>query len=98
MASSLALEVSGQSGGVKGVREGGGMVAGERTNRQRFGQEAEEAAVQHLIRNGYAVLARNFFCRYGELDIVAEKDELICFVEVRMRSSAAWGDPSHTIT
>lgn len=37
-------------------------------------------------------------CRVGELDIVAEKEGLICIVEVRMRSSSVWGDPAATVT
>jgi len=74
------------------------MEAGESRDRQLFGREAEEAVVQYMIRDGYAILARNFHCRYGELDIVAEKNDVICFVEVRMRSSAAWGDPSHSVS
>src|SRR5262245_44640097 len=67
-------------------------------NRRVFGQEAEVAAVKHLEAQGYVVSARNFVCRFGELDIVAEKDETVAFVEVRMRSHAAWGDPAHTVS
>lgn len=67
-------------------------------DRRAFGAEAEQAAVRHLEDLGYRVCARNFFCRYGELDIVAEKDEFVAFVEVRMRSHAVWGDPAHTVS
>ena len=66
--------------------------------RREKGQEAEEAAVQHLLQNGYVIRARNFLARGGELDVVAERDETLCFVEVRMRSSATWGDPSQTVS
>lgn len=66
-------------------------------DRKGFGNEAEARAVELLERAGYAVLDRNFSCRWGEVDIVAEKGELLCFVEVRMRSTAAWGDPSLTV-
>ena len=68
------------------------------TERKRFGQEGEGAAVAYLEREGYTGHDRNWGCRYGELDIVAEKDGYLCFVEVRMRSHAAWGDPAHTIS
>ncbi len=67
-------------------------------DRRGFGNQGEGAAAHFLETRGYAIRARNFRCRYGELDVVAEKDETICFVEVRMRSSAIWGDPSHTIS
>ena len=66
--------------------------------RREKGQEAEEAAVQHLLAHGYVIRARNFLARGGELDVVAERDDTLCFVEVRMRSSATWGDPSQTVS
>src|SRR5690242_17460601 len=66
--------------------------------RREKGDEAEALAVEHLLANGYVIRARNFLARGGELDVVAEKDDTLCFVEVRMRSSAAWGDPSQTVS
>jgi putative endonuclease len=62
------------------------------------GNGAEEAAATYLERQGYAVRERNFQCREGEIDIIAERGELLCFVEVRMRSTAVWGDPSQTVS
>jgi putative endonuclease len=67
-------------------------------DRRAYGQAAEEAAVSHLESHGYRVRDRNFLCRYGEVDVIVEKDDLVCFVEVRMRSHAAWGDPAHTVS
>lgn len=67
-------------------------------DRRAYGQEAEDAAVSHLESLGYRVRDRNFLCRYGEVDVIAEKGDLVCFVEVRMRSHAAWGDPAHTVS
>src|SRR5262249_17985665 len=49
-------------------------------------------------RQGYRIRARNYHCPGGELDLVAEREQTLCFVEVRMRSSGAWGDPSHTVS
>ncbi len=71
---------------------------GEKTMRQLFGADAEEAAVRHLEKQGFRIRDRNFHSRQGELDVVAEKDDLLCFVEVRMRSNAIWGDPSQTVS
>jgi putative endonuclease len=68
------------------------------TERRRYGNEAEETAVRYLEGQGYRVLARNYTCRWGELDIVAERGEVVAFVEVRMRSTAVWGDPSLTVS
>jgi len=58
----------------------------------------EELVAEHLVREGYLIRDRNVLCRRGELDIVAERGKLLCFVEVRMRSTAMWGDPSLTVT
>lgn len=66
--------------------------------RREYGDAAESAAVALLEADGWRVLARNWTCRYGELDIVAERGDTVCFVEVRMRSTAVWGDPSHTVS
>lgn len=67
-------------------------------DRRGYGNEAEEAVVRFLAARGYRIRARNFRCQYGELDIVAELADTVCFVEVRMRSTAVWGDPSHTVS
>ncbi len=66
--------------------------------RRGYGDAAEEAAVHFLEAQGWRVLARNWTCRYGELDVVAERGDTVCFVEVRMRSSAVWGDPANTVS
>ncbi|MFZ5468311.1 MAG: YraN family protein [Myxococcota bacterium] len=87
-----AVRVSGW-GGTPWLHQGGDEV-----DRRELGKEAEDAAVSFLTRAGYEVKERNFFCRWGEVDVVAEKGDTVCFVEVRMRSTAAWGDPSHTVT
>jgi putative endonuclease len=67
-------------------------------DRRAYGREAEQAAVCQLESQGYRVRDRNVLCRHGEIDVVVEKDDLICFVEVRMRSHAGWGDPAHTVS
>ena len=67
-------------------------------DRRGYGDEGEEATARLLESQGYQIRSRNFRCRYGEIDLVAEKDDTICFVEVRMRSSAIWGDPSNSVS
>ena len=68
------------------------------TTRRAAGDEAEQLTVEHLEREGYAIRDRNVLCRRGELDVVAEKGNVLAFVEVRMKSTAFWGDPSQTVT
>ena len=61
------------------------------------GARGEEAAAQHLAQNGYAILARNYRVRWGEIDIVAEKDGMLCFVEVKTRASDRFGEPREAV-
>lgn len=64
---------------------------GARTARLRLGQAAEDAAARFLADQGARVLLRNYRCRCGELDIIALCGEELALVEVRTRSSAAFG-------
>jgi putative endonuclease len=59
--------------------------------RREFGDLGERLAVQHLIANGYSIRERNFRVRQGEIDIIAERDGLLAFVEVRCRRGDAMG-------
>jgi putative endonuclease len=61
------------------------------TSRQRDGAAAEALAAAFLARHGLAILARNYRCRGGEIDLVAREGATIVFVEVRYRSSRAFG-------
>ncbi len=64
----------------------------------KTGDVGEERVVQHLQRAGFDIRDRNVSCRYGELDIVAEKGDLICFVEVRTRRHTIHGDPLESVS
>jgi putative endonuclease len=65
--------------------------------KQVLGKWGEDLAVQHLEAAGYEVLARNWRCREGELDIVARVGATVCFVEVKTRSGLAFGEPAEAI-
>ena len=57
-----------------------------------------EEAAAHLLRSGgYRIVARNHRCRRGEIDLIAEKGEVLVFVEVRTRSTALFGGPEETV-
>jgi putative endonuclease len=62
------------------------------------GAWAEELAVQHLESNGLEVLARNYRIRGGEIDAVMRDQNMIVFVEVKQRSSAAFGGALEAVT
>lgn len=57
----------------------------------------EEQASLFLKKAGYEIMDRNWSCPMGELDIVARKGDTVAFVEVRQRTSAAYGLPSETV-
>lgn len=67
-------------------------------NTTAIGQKAEDAAAKHLIKLGYKILNRNYKNRYCEIDIVASKDKIIYFVEVKYRSSVTSGDGLDALT
>lgn len=69
-----------------------------RRGRPRLGPWAEERAAAYLERQGYALLARNYRCPEGEVDIVARQGETVVFVEVRARRSALLGTPEESLT
>lgn len=50
-----------------------------------MGSKGESMVARFLKDNGYVIVARNYQCRFGEIDIIAENSELIIFVEVKTR-------------
>ena len=62
------------------------------------GRAGEELAASLLEQKGYRILVRNFHCRGGELDIVAVKEDILAFVEVRTRRSGAMVSPVESVT
>lgn len=66
--------------------------------RKRVGRIGEDAAVRRLRRDGYRIIDRNYAARGGEVDIIAEHNGVIVFVEVKTRSSKAWASPESAVT
>jgi putative endonuclease len=69
-----------------------------RIDRQRLGSDAEERAVLLLLQAGYRIMARNFRCRMGELDIIARRGRQLVIAEVRLRSSSGYGGAAASIS
>ena len=66
--------------------------------RRSLGRRGENYAAQYLLDHGYAIRARNWRCAVGEIDLVAEKDGALIFVEVRTRRGDRLGTPEESIT
>jgi putative endonuclease len=62
------------------------------------GRHAEDLAAAFLQRQGLDIVARNYRCRYGEIDLIARDGKTLVFVEVRMRTSNAFGGAAASIT
>ncbi len=69
----------------------------EREAGKRLGKQGEARAAAYLEAEGYRLLERNFHCRSGELDLVAEEGDTLVFVEVKSRSSTFFGLPCESI-
>jgi putative endonuclease len=66
--------------------------------RQTLGKHGEDLACRELERRGYAIVARRYRRRGGEIDIIARDGETIVFVEVKARQDRAFGGGAHAIT
>ena len=65
--------------------------------RHILGKTGEDIATQYLIQKGYKIVERNFYCRQGEIDIIAKEKQEIVFVEVKTRSNLCFGKPREAV-
>ena len=61
------------------------------------GDKGENFAVRYFEKRGYRILARNYHSRYGEIDIIAQDEEFIVFIEVKARKSFSLVSPSEAV-
>ena len=66
--------------------------------RQQTGKLAERLAGEYMVNEGYSILATNWRCTEGEIDIICRSGEQTIFVEVRAKSSGEFGSPAASIT
>lgn len=66
--------------------------------RQRTGAAGEQRAADWYVAAGYIIVARNWRCRAGEVDLVASKGAVVVFCEVKTRSSDRFGSPAEAVT
>jgi putative endonuclease len=67
-------------------------------NRVSVGKRYEDEVAVWLDKHGYSILARNFRFRHKEIDIIAEKENLLVFVEVKYRKDGAFGTGLEAVT
>ena len=68
------------------------------SKRQDVGARGEKLAADLLKKRGYKIVQKNFRCREGEIDIIAQKGECLVFVEVRTKKNTAFGTPEESVT
>ena len=67
-------------------------------NLQNLGKEGEVIAKKHLESNGYSILESNWRFKKYEIDIIAQKNNTIVFVEVKARNGNAFGEPENFVS
>lgn len=60
-------------------------------NNITLGQKGEAAVAEYLLKSGYKMLALNYRLQCGEVDLIAEKGEIVCFVEIKTRTKEYFG-------
>jgi len=68
------------------------------TYRRRLGDRGEKLAQAFLRSKGYTIIETNYRTREGEIDIVAQKNDYLSFVEVRTRRGSQFGTPEESLT
>ncbi|HRX13432.1 MAG TPA: YraN family protein [Eubacteriales bacterium] len=67
-------------------------------NTRLLGGLGEKQAVMYLKKHHYKIIETNYFCRFGEIDIIAKKDNILIFVEVKSRADNSFGSPAEAVT
>ncbi|WP_027339978.1 YraN family protein [Halonatronum saccharophilum] len=66
-------------------------------NKRELGRRGEQRAKDYLISKGYRIVEENFWCRWGEIDIIAWDRGCLAFVEVKMTRGRGFMSPSEQI-
>lgn len=67
------------------------------SDRKESGRKAEQLVADVLRKKGYIIAKMNYHSRYGEIDIIAENQKYVCFVEVKMRGENAIFTPAEAV-
>jgi len=66
-------------------------------NKVALGRKGEDLARKFFIKKKYNIVAHNFRCRYGEIDLILRKDKSFRFVEVKFRKTLDYGLPQESV-
>ncbi len=61
------------------------------------GKKAEDMVASFLRKKGYTVIKRNYYCRFGEVDIIVQKGDVLAFVEVKARKENSLVTPQEAV-
>lgn len=67
-------------------------------NKRAVGSQYEKLATAYLLDKGYEVICNNYFCKLGEIDIIARDQEYLVFIEVKYRKTKQFGYPREAVT
>ncbi len=68
------------------------------TDKMETGSIGENLAAEYLVAKGFEVVARNYRWKKAEIDLIVKRDKWLIFVEVKTRSSNAWGEPESFVS
>jgi putative endonuclease len=66
--------------------------------KKELGRKGEEKALRFLKKRGYRIIEQNYVCKMGEMDIIAKEKDTLVFIEVKTRTSMAFGPPQLAVT
>src|SRR5687767_13202072 len=73
-------------------------IGGMTYERQWLGERGESIACEELEKCGYAILERRYRTRFGEIDVIADDDGTVVFVEVKTKTDSTFSDPVESVT
>ncbi len=62
-----------------------------------LGKKGEKLAREYLEKMGYIIIETNFYCRFGEIDIIARYNDKLAFIEVKTRGQDVFGKPAESV-
>jgi putative endonuclease len=62
-----------------------------------LGKKGEDMVASFLVKRGHTILKRNYLCRFGEIDIIAKKENVLLFVEVKTRKENSLVSPKEAV-